>query len=407
MLEQSFGLLFFLKKPKNQKGDERYVYTRITVDGIPKELSLKREWYEFRWDQNTGRAKGNKEDALKLNAYLDVFSASIYAAKSTLMLSGKEVTSQAIKEIISGNDKIKRPFLAHVFTDHNNEIKSLIGKDYAPKTYQKYITTYNHVDAFVKFKYGQPDVDVIDLNYEFIKDFSVWLKTAKKLNQNSANKYLTTLKSVVLECKRKKWISDNPFAEFAIKTVTPEIHPLYRDELAAIENKTFSIERLNVVKDAFLFSCYTGLAYVDICNLQRHQIVTGVDGEKWIMTQRQKTQTPQRVPLLPTALEIIAKYHDHIKCIDSHSVLPLFSNQKMNAYLKEIADVCGIGKKLTFHIARHTFATTVTLSNGVPIETVSRMLGHKSLKQTQHYAKIIDLKMSEDMAILRLKLSNK
>lgn len=405
MLEQSFGLLFFLKKPKNQKGDERYVYTRITVDGIPKELSLKREWYESRWDQNSGRAKGNREDALKLNAYLDVFSASVYSAKSNLMLSGKEVTSQAIKEIISGNDKTKRPFLGHVFTDHNNEIKSLIGKDYAPNTYKKYISTYNHVAAFVKSKYHKPDIDLHELDYDFIKSFSVWLKTIKKLNENSANKYLTTLKGVVNECKRKKWIAENPFAEFCLKTVTPEIQPLYKDELAAIESKEFSIERLDIVKDAFVFSCYTGLAYVDVFNLNRNHIVPGVDGGQWIITKRQKTNTPQRVPLLPHALAILDKYHNHPRCASNNSVLPLFTNQKMNAYLKEIADVCGITKKLTFHIARHTFATTVTLSNGVPIETVSSMLGHKNLKQTQHYAKIVDLKMSEDIEQLRKKLA--
>lgn len=405
MLEQSFGLFFFLKKPKNQRGDERYLYIRITVDGIPKELSLKREWFESRWEQNLGKAKGNKEDALKLNAYLDVFRASVYSAKSTLMLSGKTVTAEAIKDIISGKDKITRPFLSQIFTDHNKEIKSLIGEDYAQKTYQKYITTYNHVVAFVKAKFHQDDVDLLDLNYEFIKDFSVWLKAVKKLNQNSTNKYLTTLKAVVLECKRKKWIRENPFEEFAIKTVTPEIHPLYKDELGAIEKKIFSIERLNIVKDAFIFSCYTGLAYVDVLNLKRYQIVTGVDNEKWIITERQKTGTPQRVPLLPQALAIIEKYKDHPHCIEKITVIPLFSNQKMNAYLKEIGDVCGIKKKLTFHIARHTFATTVTLSNGVPMETVSRMLGHKSIKQTQHYAKIVDLKMSEDMAQLKSKLN--
>ncbi|REG74753.1 site-specific integrase, partial [Algoriphagus antarcticus] len=155
----------------------------------------------------------------------------------------------------------------------------------------------------------------------------------------------------------------------------------------------------------FLFSCYTGLAYIDVKNLQKSQISVGIDGEQWIYTHRQKTNSPTRLPLLPKALELIEKYRSHPQCQDGTHVLPVLSNQKMNSYLKEIADVCEINKPLTFHIARHTFATTITLANGVPIETVSKMLGHKSLKQTQHYAKILDTKISFDMQALRDKLS--
>jgi len=166
----------------------------------------------------------------------------------------------------------------------------------------------------------------------------------------------------------------------------------------------FQIERLELVKDIFLFSCYTGLAYVDVGNLKKTQIVSGIDNEKWIITKRQKTGTPQRIPLLAQALKIMKKYEGHKKCIDNNAVLPVLTNQKMNSYLKEIADTCGITKNLTFHIARHTFATTITLCNGVPLETVSHMLGHKRITQTQHYAKIVDLKVSEDMAALRKKL---
>jgi len=200
-------------------------------------------------------------------------------------------------------------------------------------------------------------------------------------------------------------LREDPFSEFKMTVKETEIIPLYSEELTALRNKTFSINRLNLVKDIFVFSCYTGLAYVDVSNLKRNQIVNGGDGQKWIMTKRQKTDTPQRVPLLPQALEIIDKYDQHPKCLNENFALPILTNQKMNAYLKEIADTCGIDKKLTFHIARHTFATTVTLTNGVPLETVSKMLGHKSIKQTQHYAKIVDLKISEDMAALNKKLS--
>ena len=169
-------------------------------------------------------------------------------------------------------------------------------------------------------------------------------------------------------------------------------------------DKPFEIDRLAQVRDVFLFCCFTGLAYVDVKKLKISQIAKGLDGEKWIFINRQKTDSRSAIPLLPTAVNLIAKYSTHPVCIKKCTPLPVPSNQKMNGYLKEIAALCGINKMLTSHIARHTFATTVTLSNGVPIETVSKMLGHTSIRQTQHYAKILDLKVSADMLLLKQKL---
>ncbi|MDR3679541.1 MAG: site-specific integrase [Flavipsychrobacter sp.] len=398
MLEKSFGLFFFLKATKNQKKcEERYIYLRITVDGIAKELSLKRTW--------DISAKGTKEDALKLNAYMDGLKAQVYSTKSQLTLAGKNITAELLKNYLNGTGETKRNLL-DIFGRHNEEILALVGKDYSYRTYQRYRTTYDHTQAFIEWEYQAEDLELKDLNYEFAKNYSFWLKTVKNCNHNSAMKYISTLGTVIKECIKKKWLMADPFSEFSTAQKEVEIIPLYEDELSAIVNKKFSVERLNLVKDIFIFACYTGLAYVDVGNLKRSQIVSkGLDGEKWIITKRQKTETPQRVPLLHPALEIIEKYKDHPKCANKDYVLPILTNQKMNAYLKEIADTCGIDKKLTFHIARHTFATTVTLSNGVPIETVSKMLGHKNIKQTQHYAKIVDLKISADMAALKHKLS--
>jgi integrase len=177
--------------------------------------------------------------------------------------------------------------------------------------------------------------------------------------------------------------------------------------MTRITKNNFPTERLAVVRDIFLFSCYTGLAYADVQKLKQSEIITGIDGEKWIDTTRQKTESSSRVPLLPIPRSILDKYKNHPVCEIKETVLPILSNQKMNAYLKEIADICGISKTLPFHIARHTFATTVTLSNGVPIESVAKMLGHKNLKQTQHYAKVLDFKVSNDMQQLKVKLENK
>ena len=179
---------------------------------------------------------------------------------------------------------------------------------------------------------------------------------------------------------------------------------LSKQELQTLADKKFPSERLIQVRDIFLFCCFTGLAYADIKKLKRSEIAIGIDGEKWIFTSRQKTETASRIPLLPSSLRIMEKYNNHPQCLNEDRLLPVLSNQKMNAYLKEIADVCKINKNFTFHIARHTFATTVTLSNGVPIETVSKMLGHKNLRTTQHYAKILDRKVSDDMKELKDKL---
>jgi site-specific recombinase XerD len=200
-------------------------------------------------------------------------------------------------------------------------------------------------------------------------------------------------------------LKHDPFIGFKLAKKEVVRVPLTQGEVDKIDEKVFGSERVNIVKDIFLFSCYTGLAYIDVKKLKRSQIVTGVDGEKWITSNRQKTDTPINIPLLPKAIEIVDRYNHHPKCQNAGVVLPVSSNQKMNEYLKEIADLCGISKRLTFHIARHTFATTITLTNGVPIETVSKMLGHKSLKQTQHYAKIVDTKISQDMQVLKEKLS--
>jgi site-specific recombinase XerD len=181
---------------------------------------------------------------------------------------------------------------------------------------------------------------------------------------------------------------------------------LTEEELEKIYNKRFSSERLQLVKDIFIFSCYTGLAYIDVKGLKKDHIGIGIDGEKWIFKNRQKTDTKSKIPLLPIAEEIIQKYANHPKCINEDAILPILSNQKMNGYLKEIGDLCDIAKEITFHMARHTFATSVTLTNGVPIETVSKMLGHKNIQTTQHYAKILDKKISEDMNALRNKFAN-
>jgi site-specific recombinase XerD len=316
------------------------------------------------------------------------------------MDNNKEVTAENIKNTLLGKTEEKK-FILEIFQKHNEQLEALVGKDFAPGTLERYKTSLQHTRSFIQWKFGKDDIDIQSLNYEFITDYEFWLKTVRNCAHNTTVKYLANFKKIVLSCVKKGWLVRDPFMGYKMvkKEVLREV--LDKSELDAIHSKIFCIERLNQVRDIFLFCCYTGLAYIDVKNLRRDQIKVGIDGEQWIFSQRQKTESPTRLPLLPQALEIIDAYENHPQCSNKGLLLPVMSNQKMNAYLKEIADVCGIHKTLTFHIARHTFATTITLGNGVPIETVSKMLGHKSLKQTQHYAKILDLKVSHDMAKLR------
>ncbi|NOW94173.1 site-specific integrase [Mucilaginibacter sp. SG564] len=403
MLEKSFGLLYYLKQTKNRKNENRYIYLRITVDGERREISTKRQWIPDQWNAQLSRTTGISEEAKELNSYLDLISVKVYRAKSILLESNKALTADNIKDVLTGNNE-KKYFIVEAFVRHNKQIKALVGREIAPATLTRYRTACDHVQNFIKWKYKKEDLELKSLDYDFISQFLFWLKTERNCANNTAVKYLGNFKKIILECQQKGLLAKDPFLGF--RTKRDEVVPvvLTGDELIRIRNKQFDTQRLKHVRDIFLFSCYTGLAYSDVYKLRITDIVIGIDGDKWIITTRQKTKSSTRLPLLPNALAILDKYNNHPKCLTTGTLLPILTNQKMNSYLKEIADVTGIYKKLTFHTARHTFATTVTLTNGVPMETVSKMLGHKSLKQTQHYAKVLDVKISKDMKLLKRKL---
>ena len=350
--------------------------------------------------------KGFSSDAKLLNGYLDTLKNKAHTLERELMRDGKEVNFESFKEKWVGVPYEKH-MVIEVFQQHNNEVAMLVGKEFSPTTLKRYKTSLSHTQNFILWKFKKKDIEVSKLNYEFISNYSLWLKTVRNCNQNSAMKYLGNFKKIVQICLKNGWLLKDPFMGFKLNKVEVERPFLNKEELQTIISKEYTQSRLNYVKDIFIFSCYTGLAYADVKKLKRSEIVIGVDGGKWIFTKRQKTDTASRIPLLPMAEILMNKYKDDPQCILLDKLLPVYSNQKMNAYLKEIADTYNIDKNLTFHIARHTFATTVTLGNDVPIETVSKMLGHKSIRTTQHYAKILDLKVSRDMMLLKTKLAKK
>ena len=299
---------------------------------------------------------------------------------------------------ISGNNSMQKSIL-EMFEEHNNRMDRLVGKDYSFRTLQRYKTSKKHLAAFISSSFKLKDYPVKDIDTKFINSFIYYLKTELSLSHNSALKYLSYFKKIVRVAYANGWLEKDPFYNFKLKVQVIDREFLTKDEIIKIMEKEFTIPRMEQVRDVFLFSCYTGLAYVDVFKLTPDDIIKGIDGNKWIKTKRTKTKTLSSIPILPVAEKLIEKYED----LESPTgkLLPVYSNQKTNSYLKEIADSCGIKKNLTFHMARHTFATTVTLSNGVPIESVSKMLGHRSLKTTQHYAKILDEKLSEDMNQLK------
>jgi site-specific recombinase XerD len=377
MLEKSIGFLFYLKKPKNYTEGGLPIYLRITVSGEAKELSIKRLCEPSRWNQDAGRASGTKEEARQLNNHLDTIYLKAQEAKRTLIEQKKAVTALDIKNLLCGKTEEGKSIVG-VFKEHNDRMKKLVGHEFSPRTLQRYETTLTHTVSFIQWKFNKPDVDIRLLDYEFINDFEFWLKSVQKCNHNSSMKYLANLKKIVLHCVRAKWLPGDPFENFKMTNHEVVKEVLAADDLDLIKEKKFISERLSQVRDIFLFSCYTGLAYADISNLRKQDIKKGVDGLLWIFIYRQKTDTPSRIPLLPFALDLLTKYENHPKCCNTGKAFPILSNQKMNEYIKEIGNLCGIKKKLSCHIARHTFATTITLSNGVPMETVADMLGTKA-----------------------------
>ncbi|BAP31101.1 phage integrase [Chryseobacterium sp. StRB126] len=404
MLEQSYGLTFFLKSSNVKNKTIRHVYLRITVDGVPKETSTKRKWNVNRWDQKEGKATGTKEDAKALNFFLESLTTKVNNHKTDLLNSGIPITSIDLINFVNGKYKPRNKILEE-FQEHNDEIAALvITEEYAKGTHDRYITARSHVQEFIKYKYDKEDLEFSALNYSFVKDYDLYLKTVRKCSNNTSLKYISNFKKIVLRAVAKEIISKDPFKLFVSKKTKIKKKPLTKPELKRIEEKVFSSERLTVVRDIFVFQCYTGLSYIDAYQLRWEDIKEADDGSMWIMSSRQKSKSDTDIPLLPKALEIIAKYKDDPLCKKRGTVLPGRSNQKMNEYLKEIAVLCEVFTVLNTHKARRTFASTVTLNNGVSIHVVKEMLGHYSVKQTEDYAITEQATIAREMKELEMKL---
>ncbi len=399
----SFSQLFYLKGKHFEKDVKVPIYLRLTVNGRRSELSISRKVDPQKWNARTGKMRGTNAEAVQLNTYLDTVRSKVNKIHNRLIEEDVPFTSLDVKDLFLGKDK-KYKMLLELFEEHNQQMEKLVGVEFALGTWKRYHTTKSHVAEFVKSEYGRNDIPVKDVDLKFIKGLEYFLKVTKACNHNSALKYVNNFKKIIRIAVANDWIAKDPFYNYKVQFKTVEREFLSKEELQRLIDKEIDGERLGIVRDMFVLCCFTGLAYVDIQTLRPDEIYQNEEGGYYIKSKRSKTDTGFMIPLLPTAVAIIEKYKEHPKVVNKNCVIPVLSNQKSNAYLKEIADRCNIKKNLTTHLARHTFATTVTLSNGVPIETVGKMLGHKNLRATQHYAKIIDQKVEEDMALLKEKL---
>jgi site-specific recombinase XerD len=405
-MHSKISILYYIKRTKPNSIGQVPIYSRITVDGKRFEMSINRFIEPNKWSSEANKIRGNNDEARSINSYLDILKVKVYDAQKELIHNNSPVNSDTIKNKVFGIEQRAR-MLIPIFQEHNDKVETLVGQEFAPGTLERYKTSLKHTIEFLQWKYSVSDIDIKNIDHAFITEYEFFLRSIRNCANNTAVKYIKNFKKIIKLCISNGWLDKDPFVNYKAKIREVEREFLSQVEIQTIYEKVFVAGRLNQVKDIFVFACFTGLAYIDVKQLTPSNICIGIDGGKWIFTHRQKTETASRIPLLPIPQELIQKYSDHPQCVNENKLLPVLSNQKMNSYLKEIADVCGIQKDLTFHIARHTFATTVTLTNGVPIESVSKMLGHTNIKTTQHYAKILDKKVSDDMQELRNVLASK
>ena len=392
----TLSVLFIIKKAKLLKNGEAPICMRITVNKRVAEVMIKRSIPIDLWNQKKECSKGKDRIATELNHYINTVRAKVLQIHRELEIDNKPITADIIKDCFYGRDKVQRSLL-EVYAEHNEKCRALIGKEYTESTVTKFDTSINRLKEYIRSCYHRDDIMLAELDGQFIRDFDFWLKTEKHCQNNSALKHLKNLKKVVRIALTNDWIKKDPFYGIHFKQEEVNVEFLSREELDILMNKEFAIKRLEQVRDIFVFCCFTALAFVDVQQLSREHLIKDNNGALWIRKARQKTNQMCNIPVLTIPQRILRKYEDNAECIKKGVLLPVISNQRMNAYLKEIADVCGIAKRLTTHVARHTAATVVFLANDVSMENVSKILGHSNIRMTQHYAKVLDSSIMRDM----------
>lgn len=401
---------FFLKKAKLLKNGEASVAMRITVDGQRVENNIRKSILPNLWDQSKERAKGTSAAAADLNRFIEDARIRIHQIVTELQQTGAKINPLIVQQRFYGVGQVRKQerTILQVIQEHNDEAHKLIGKDFVEITWRRYETMKRYLGELIKQKYGVDDLPLSDFTGEVIRAYEVHLKTEKDLCQSTLIRYMKALKKITNRCLANDWIQKDPFVGIKFREEPTEPEFLTLDEVDRIYNCNPGSKRLEVIKDMFLMSAFTGLAFTDVSQLTDEHIVTDNDGNKWIRKPRQKTKQMSNIPLLDVPLAIIEKYQGDKKAAKKGVLFPIPCNQVMNRYLKEIATICKINKHLTMHTARHTYAT-LCLSQGVSLKNVSKMLGHASVKMTERYARVLDSSILHDMNAIRdtLNLGNK
>lgn len=407
MKRDSFRVLFFLKKTKLLKNGEASVCMRITVNGTRVENNIRKSIDPALWSQAKEMARGKSRRACDLNTYIEEARIKLYQIFCELEQQNRPVTAHLLQELFFGQEKPEEVrTLLGTMQEHNDQCRALVGTDYALITVRRYESCRRYLAELIRQRYGKEDLPLTEVNGELVRAFAFYLKTEKGCQQNTVIRYMKCLKKITNLARANDWMAKDPFLgiRFHEKEVVREF--LTMDELQTIYRKEFPLERLTLVRDVFIFAAFTGLAFIDVQQLAPEHIVRDNNGNLWIRKPRQKTKNMCNIPLLDIPQEILRKYADHPTCRKRGVLLPVPCNQKMNSYLKEIADICMIRKNLTTHCARHSYATSVCLANGVSLENVAKMLGHSNIKMTQHYARVLDSSILRDMNQVQAALSS-
>ena len=379
-----FSILFFIKRTKLLKNGEAPICLRITVNGKRAEVQIKRSVEVNKWNNQKECAIGRDNKTLELNHYLETVRTKILRIHRQLEQDNKPITAEILKCHYYGESETPK-MLLEVFKEHNQKCSELIGKDYVRATVMYYERTARYLSEFIKQNHRLSDIPLKDIDYNFIQAFEHFVKTVKNSHQNATVKHLKNFKRIIRIALLNHWIISDPFAEIHFKQTPTNRDFLLEEELQLILRKQFNIPRLETVKDIFIFCCFTGLAFTDVQHLTPEHILCDNKGEYWIRKPREKTTNMCNIPLLEIPLKLIDKYKHHPECERKNIVFPVPSNQRMNSYLKEIADLCGIKKNLSTHVARHSF-TCIALANKVSMESIAKMLGHSNIKTTKIYA---------------------
>lgn len=407
MKRDSFHVLFFLKKTRLLKNGEASVCMRITVNGTRVENNIRKSIDPALWSQAKEMARGKSRRACDLNTYIEEARIRLYQIFCELEQQNRPITAHLLQELFFGQEKPEEVrTLLGTMQEHNDQCQALVGTDYALVTVRRYESCRRYLAELIRQRYGKEDLPLVEVNGELVRAFAFYLKTEKGCQQNTVIRYMKCLKKITNLARANDWMAKDPFLgiRFHEKEVVREF--LTMDELQTIYRKEFPLERLTLVRDVFIFAAFTGLAFIDVQQLAPEHIARDNNGNLWIRKPRQKTKNMCNIPLLDIPQEILRKYADHPTCRKKGVLLPVPCNQKMNSYLKEIADICMIRKNLTTHCARHSYATSVCLANGVSLENVAKMLGHSNIKMTQHYARVLDSSILRDMNQVQAAISS-